>query len=97
MAARHCYVPPRSKGPSSDEVGAKRGSWEETVRLLVDAGADLTALDQRDLDWCPYVFDDEAVFPDTPLGHVSSLGQRRLGEVSGGQGSRHTSTMLIPG
>ncbi|KAH8907770.1 ankyrin [Coniochaeta sp. PMI_546] len=66
------------KGPSSDEVGAKRGSQEETVRLLVDAGADLTALDQRDLDWCPYVFDDEAVFPDTPLGHVSVWGSGDL-------------------
>jgi len=62
-----------SRGPFSHEVDAKRGSWEETVRLLVDAGADLTALDQRDLDWSPYVF-DQGAFRDTPLGHVSAWG-----------------------
>lgn len=62
-----------SRGPISHEVDAKRGSWEDTVRLLVDAGADLTALNQRDLDWSPYVF-DQGAFPDTPLGHVSAWG-----------------------
>jgi ankyrin repeat protein len=74
-----------SRGPFSQEVDAKRGSFEETIRLLVDAGADLTALDRRDLDWSPYLLDHEA-FPDTPLGHVSAWGSGDIVRYLAGRG-----------
>ncbi|KAL2126295.1 hypothetical protein VTI74DRAFT_1231 [Chaetomium olivicolor] len=43
---------------------------EETVRLLVDAGADLTASDLKASD----IFGERDPSPDSPLGHVTSWG-----------------------
>ena len=43
---------------------------EETIRLLVDAGADLAATDRQDLDWSTCSHE----FANSPLGHVSSWG-----------------------
>jgi ankyrin repeat protein len=51
---------------------------EETIRLLVDAGADLTVSDERDIGWS---------FPDTPFGHVSSWGGADIVRYLAGKGS----------
>jgi ankyrin repeat protein len=60
---------------------------EETIRLLVDAGADLTATDRRELNWSP-IGGERDPLPDTPLGHVSSWGSADIIRYLIGKGSR---------
>ncbi|KAK4042792.1 ankyrin [Parachaetomium inaequale] len=59
---------------------------EETIRLLVDAGADLTASDRQDLSWS-WVFGERSPFADSQLGHVSSWGGADIIRYLVGKGS----------
>ncbi|KAK4035407.1 ankyrin [Parachaetomium inaequale] len=74
-AARSAHVP---RLPDLDR--------EETIRLLVDAGADLKATDRPDLSWS-FVFGERDPFPDSPLGHVMRWGSADIVRYLVGKGS----------
>ena len=60
---------------------------EETIRLLVDAGADLTASsDPRDVNWWATV-SNRNFFHDSPLGHVLSWGSADIVRYLAAKGS----------
>jgi ankyrin repeat protein len=65
---------------------SRQPDQEETIRLLVDAGADLTASDRLDLDCSPAHFERDP-FPDSPLGHVSTWGSADIVRYLAGKGS----------
>ncbi|KAK3899303.1 ankyrin [Staphylotrichum tortipilum] len=58
---------------------------EETIRLLVNAGADLAVSDRRDLRWSPGCGGRDP-FPDSPLGHLSSWGGAGIIRYLAGKG-----------
>ncbi|KAK4098143.1 ankyrin [Parathielavia hyrcaniae] len=59
---------------------------QETIRLLVDAGADLTASGRRDLSW-NFIGGERDPFPDSPLSHVSTWGSADFVRYLAGKGS----------
>ncbi|KAB5525556.1 ankyrin repeat-containing domain protein [Coniochaeta sp. 2T2.1] len=67
-----------SSGEDANACPSHHPGREETIRLLVVAGADLTAWDRRDLRW-----DDPGdwshLLSDTPLGYVSTWGSADIG------------------
>ncbi|KAL2136170.1 hypothetical protein VTI74DRAFT_5223 [Chaetomium olivicolor] len=67
--------------PPSRDLGR-----EETIRLLVDAGANLTVSDRLDLNWST-TFGERDPFPDSPLGHVSGWDGADLVRYLAGKGS----------
>jgi ankyrin repeat protein len=67
----------------------------ETIRLLVDAGADLTVSDRQDLRWSPAHFEPDS-FPDSPLGHVSRWGGADIVHYLAGKGSDIHQQRLYP-
>jgi ankyrin repeat protein len=72
--------------PDADVLPSRYLDQVETIRLLVDAGADLTVSDRRDLSWS-HVHGERDPFPDSPLSHVSSWGSADIIRYLAGKGS----------
>ncbi|KAK4118522.1 ankyrin [Parathielavia appendiculata] len=70
----------------ADALPSRHLDQEETIRLLVDAGADLTASDRRDLSWSS-IHGERDPFPDSPLSHVSTWGGADIVRYLAGKGS----------
>ena len=68
---------------------------EETIRLLVDAGADLTVSDRQDLDGS-VIFGGVDPFSDSLLGHVLSWGSADIVRYLAGKGSDIYQQRLYP-
>lgn len=73
-------------GEDADTCPSRHLSQEETIRVLVDAGADLTVSDRRDLSWS-ITCDTNPLLPDTPLGYVSRWGSADIIRYIVGKGS----------
>jgi ankyrin repeat protein len=70
----------------SPHVPCVRGNdREETVRLLIDAGANLTVSDQQYHTWS-FIHGEPDFFPDSPLGHVSAWGSADIVRYLVGKG-----------
>ncbi|OIW32727.1 ankyrin [Coniochaeta ligniaria NRRL 30616] len=69
----------------ADTCPSRHPDREETIRLLVDAGADLTASDRQDLRWS-YTFHGSDL-SDTPLGYISRWGSADIVRYVAGKGS----------
>ncbi|KAB5554353.1 ankyrin repeat-containing domain protein [Coniochaeta sp. 2T2.1] len=78
-----------ASGPFGEDANAcpsRQPGREETIRILVDAGADLTAWARRGLCWS-YPGDESHLFSDTPLGYVSTWGSADIVRYLADKGS----------